>query len=306
MSQLVPLDQVQLPAHLVGRQVTNASFLAGLPQGGGFPMIGLKGTRFVAKADGGETVLPTVEISVVLIDAKPNLDKAYYATKYDPNSTEAKSPDCFSRDGLYPDPSATLKQHASCAGCPMNQYGSGTDAAGNPGKGKACADNKMLAIFANNGVYGFKLPPASLKAFANYAKETARRGIDLSTCITVIGFDPSFTYPVLTFNFGGFLAPEQIAKIDEMKKSAAVQDIVGNVVAAAPAPKAIEVSNPSPAPAIVASPFDAPPATEGKPATRSSRAAKPTAAPVEVLPPQAPLAEGDDLSSLAASLGVNL
>ena len=300
MSNIIPFDKIQVPAFLANRTVANDVFAAGIQTSAGFPTIGCKGTRFVVKSDGEETVLPTVEIAVVLISAKQNLDKTYYASKYDPNATEAKSPDCFSKDGIRPDASATMKQCESCAGCAMNQFGSGIDASGNPGKGKACADTKMLAIFANNGVYGFKLTPSSLKAFGHYVKETSRRGVDLSTAITVIGFDPNFSYPVFTFNFGGFLGEEQVGKIQALKGSPEVADIIGGTAtlvspAVASAPVQIEA-----AAAPVSDPFA--PAVEVVAAVKEKplKVVKAAAKPVEQVMP-----EGDDeLARIALDLGL--
>lgn len=316
MANLVPvnLDNIQVPAHIASRQVNNDIFAAGLPQGGGFPMIGLKGTRFVVKADGSETALPSLEIGVILISAKPNLDKAYYATKFDPNQSEVKSPDCFSKDGTYPDPTSTLKQHTACAGCPQNQFGSGIDAAGNPSKGKACTDTKMLAIYANGGVFGFKIPPASLKNFMHYVKETGRRGIDLTCGITLIGFDTNFSFPVLTFQFGGFLAPEQIAKIDALKGSADVADIVGSSAVPTPAPVAIPappvVAEPESvqAPVVASDPFAT--VVEVKEAPKAEKPKKEKVVEMKPAPQAAAQVTPEDVpagdAALAAMLGINL
>ena len=299
MSNIIALENVTLPAHLMNRSAANAVFAAGLPQSAAYPVIGLKGTRFVIRNEGAETAIPKLEISVILLSAKPNLDKTYYASKYDPQATEAKSPDCFSRDGQRPDPSSPLKQAEACAGCPMNQFGSGTGADGAPSKGKACADSKTLAIFANNGVYGFKIPPASLKAFTNYVKDTSRRNIDLSTCITVIGFDANFSFPVLTFNFGGFLAEAQVAKIDQLKGSDEVKEIVGSGQAAQVSPAVASAPIP-PVREVVANPFEEAvveaPKKTSKP--RTLKVAEP--AVVDVSPVAEP--EADD--ELAALLGI--
>ncbi len=237
MANIVKFDDIQLPAHLINRKANNEVFLAGLFVGVSFPTLSCNGTRFVFKAEGVTTDLKTLEIAIVLIAAKPNLDKNYYASAYDPNQTETKAPDCSSTDGVKPKADSPLKQCENCAGCPQNQFGSGKDATGNPGKGKACTDRKQLAIFANNTACGFSLPPASLKAFSHYVKETSRRGVDLSTAITVVGFDPNFSYPVLTFGFGGFLGAEQITKIEALSASQAVADIIGGGQLALPAPE---------------------------------------------------------------------
>jgi hypothetical protein len=294
MANIVPIDQIQLPAHLKNRSTAVDAFLAGLPQGISFPMIGLKGTRFVVKSDGSETVLPSNEINVVLLAAKPHMDKAYYAAKYDPSNTEAKSPDCYSKDGIKPDPASTPKQCESCAGCPMNQFGSGTDNQGNPSKGKACADSKILALFANNGVYGFKIPPASLKGFAHYIKEISRRGVDPSTAITVMGFDANFSFPVLTWQFAGFLAPEQIDKIDQMKGSPEVADIIGGVATTGSAP-AVQIEDPK---AAAADPFTAVTAAPEKPKAVRATKAKPVEAEL--------VADDSANDDLVALLGLDL
>jgi hypothetical protein len=298
MANIIPFENITVPAYLQNRTSTNDAFLAGLPQGGGFPMIGLKGTRFVMRADGAETAVPTLEIPVILISAKPNLDKTYYASKFDPNQTEPKSPDCFSKDGIKPDASATLKQCDSCAGCPMNQFGSGTDNQGNPGKGKACADTKMLAVFFNSQVFGFKVPPASLKAFGHYVKETSRRGVDLSTAITVIGFDTNFSFPVLTFNFGGFLAEQQVNMIQQMKGSPEVADIIGGGTQTLVSP-AVAAKPAAPVAPVALDPF-AQVITPAEP-TKVKPIRAPKEKPVEVAP-----VEDDDLAALAAELGVTI
>jgi len=300
MANIVKYEDIQVPAHLQNRKPNTDSFLAGISQGKQFPTIGCKGTRFLVKQDGTETVLPTMEIGVVLLGAKPNLDKSYYATAYDPNSTEFKAPDCSSDDGIKPRADSPLKQCESCAGCPQNQFGSGKDASGNPGKGKACSDRKQLAIYANNGIYGFSIPPASLKAFVHYVKETSRRGVDLSTAITVIGFDANFSYPVLTFNFGGFLGPEQVAKTEVFAASPEVAEIVAGTPSGPSAAKQIEEK---PAPAPAPDPFAsmggetvAPPAEKPK----AVRAVKPKEKVVETVVE----AEDDELAALAAELGL--
>ncbi len=250
MANIVPFEKIQVPAHLQNRNATaNAVFAAALSMGASFPTIGMKGTRFAVKIDGEETVLPTIELSAILLGAKASLDKNWYAEAYDPNSTEIKAPDCFSRDGVKPESSCTSPQSASCAACPQNQYGSGTDQNGNPTKGKACSDTKQLAVCCpvnpDVSIFGIKIPPASLKAFAFYVKETSRRGVDLTTAVTVIGFDPAYSYPVYTFQFGGFLSEKQLVAIDALKGSLEVEAIVGVTAGSEkPVEKPVEAADP--------------------------------------------------------------
>ncbi len=215
------------------------------------PTIALNGTRFVVKENGEETTLNVLELSAVIVRAKSTMSKTWYAAKFTPGQ-EPAAPDCMSNDGVTPDASSSIKQNPSCAGCPQNEYGSGTDAQGNPAKGKACRDIKILAIFANNHAYKFAIPPASLKNFGTYVKSLTSRGVPLITCVTKISFDPAFSYPVLTFTYGGMLPESAIKKISEVAKSSEVIDIVGvpisahNVALPAPAPAPEPVKTPEP------------------------------------------------------------
>jgi hypothetical protein len=305
MAHIVKFDDIQLPAHLINRKANNEAFLAGLFVGVTFPTLSCNGTRFVFKAEGVVTDLKTLEIAIVLIAAKPNLDKIYYASAFDPNLTETKSPDCSSNDGVKPKADSPIKQCENCAGCPQNQFGSGKDAQGNPSKGKACTDRKQLAIFANNTACGFSIPPASLKAFSHYVKETSRRGVDLSTAITVVGFDPNFSYPVLTFGFGGFLGAEQIAKIEVMSASQAVADIIGSGQLVLPA---LEVK-PAPAqseatPEPVA--FDPFASVEVVAEPEKLKVVKTRVAKEKVIEVNPVEAEDSELAALALELGISL
>lgn len=212
------------------------------------PSIGISGTRFVLKkSDGTEESIKTTEIQVIVLRAKRELDKSYYATKYDPNKDEGNAPDCYSIDGVKPDPSSPLKQSESCAGCPQNVFGSGTGADGTPSKGKACSDNKILAAFYKGEVYRFKIPPASLKAFAEYVRAVSSRGITLGNVVTTIGFNEKFTYAVLTFGFAGFVPEQHLGKLADLSEAQEVQDIIKAKPVLAPAPA-------QPAPAQVEEP----------------------------------------------------
>jgi hypothetical protein len=282
----------QVPAHVT--KTNNSVFLAGLPQGGGFPTIGLNGTRFVIKAEGVSTQVPSIEIDAVLVGAKDTVDRSFYVGKFDPTQTEAKAPDCSSDNGIRPNADSPLKQCDSCAGCPMNQFGSGTDQNGNPGKGKACKETKRIAVFVNGTAYGFKIPPSSLKPFRQYVTDFTRQtgGADLSDAITTIGFDPNFSYPVLSFKLKGWLNAEQSQKIKQIKASSEVADIVGGTA---------EIISPAAAAAPVAAPADpfaqtvtATPVIEKPKVVRVAKE-KPVEKPVE---------EDVDLAALALELGL--
>lgn len=268
---------------------------------GMYPLIKTSGTRFVLVKDGEEEIVKTLELKVVVLKAKPGFEKRYYARAYDPNSTDAAVPDCFSMNGQTPDPSCSSPQNPSCSGCHNNVFGSGKDNNGNPGKGKACSDRKLLAVLYPNSdtkaleIYGLSLPPASLKAFGAYVNTLSAANIPLPAAFTVVGFDEKSTYPVLTFKYGGILQEKELGQIVPMIESPEVKAIIDS--------KAPAVSPVAPAKATTPAPasvedsgfgFTPEPAKEKKP-----RAAKPA-------PSAADSAEDVSDEDLGALLGIKL
>jgi hypothetical protein len=125
-------------------------------------------------------------------------------------------------------------QSKTCAACPHNAFGSGRDQDGKPTDGKACSDNKQLAVFtqapikagAENSVFGLRLPPASLKNFALYVKSLTSKRVPLAAALTIVGFDQNSSYPILTFRFGGLLNEQQYARITELSQGDEVVTII--------------------------------------------------------------------------------
>jgi hypothetical protein len=235
-----------LPAHIQAAIAANKHLLqtnldvangigAGAP-----PTITANQGMFKSKVDGVEEVIQmdvpgmgkinAPKIAAVVLKGKPALDRAYFATAFTGGS-EPVSPDCSSEDGIKPKADSPNKQCESCAGCAQNMWGSAKLQDGTPGKGKACAEKKRLAIFANNGVYRFNVPPASLGDFAAYARQLAGHNLPLSMVITSISFDPA-TPTKLVFQFQGVLPEQALAKILPLVDSAEVKAIMENFTAA--------------------------------------------------------------------------
>ena len=197
-----------------------------------YPIIKTSSTRFVLSKDGEEKQLKSLELKIVVLRAKPGFEKRYYAKKFDPNNSEITPPDCFSHNGVTPEPGCINQQNASCAGCKQNMFGTGTDATGAPGKGKACSDRKLLAVLYPNPdtkaleIYGFSLPPASLKAFSAYVGTLTANNIPLPAAFTTVGFDEKSSYPILTFSYGGLMGEAELAKVIPMIESAEVKTII--------------------------------------------------------------------------------
>jgi len=286
---------------------------------GMYPFIKLNSTRFVLVKDGEESSVKSLEMKVVVLKAKSGFEKKYYSKKYDPNATEAIPPDCWSVDGVRPDSSSPHVQNASCAGCDKNQFNTGTAQDGSPGKGKACSDRKVLAVLYPNPetkaleVYGFSLPPASLKAFGAYVATLSANNIPLPAALTIVGFDDKQSYPVLTFKFGGLMGEKELGAVVQMIDSPEAKAIIE--WKAQPVQSALPPAmTPKPVEPVVEEQcgfgFEPAPVVEKEKKPRTP--AKPKDKPVEAEPAPASPAmfeDGDgDVSddALSAMLGINL
>lgn len=281
MSNIVP-SNIQIPAHLakvVGQpSALSAALAGGLAGNSDVPRISIKGSRFRIVEGGAETVLEDIKLSVVIVGANPRLSKTYYAKQWTPDS-EPSSPDCYSLDGIRPAGDSTDPQNDTCAGCPMNAWGSKVTPLGQ--QIKACADQKRLAVVAANDpegpVYLLQVTPAALKGLGSYQKELQMRGIPVEAVKTVVTFDTNASFPKLLFKFGGFLDEDEYAAVEQLFGSDKVLEITGEKeAAAAPAPA------PQPKPKAAAKPAakPAPVEEEEAPAPKRGFGAK-AAAPVE-------------------------
>lgn len=336
MNDLMIPSRAEVPAYILNPELArqaNEEAIQGITTGAP-PRIKLSGKQFtLVDGNGTETPYPPASLTpgpdgnlylqVIVLRAKPNLQKAWYSKPYN-QSQEAEAPDCFSNDGVTPDVAngATppiVVEHGcparSCAECPKNAWGSATDAAGNARDGKACADNKILAVFIpKHGVHQFKIPPASLKNFGIYVKQLSASGIALGTVKTFVGFDMTATFPVLVFKFGGFLPEDAVGKLAEMAQSLEAEEIVTGKIQATNKP-ALPIPAPAPAPVAapaVQAPVDdlglglgtAPPAPAAPAAKRGPKPKSVEQAPVEPAPVAAAPAASVSDDELRAALGL--
>lgn len=315
MTSIVPAN-IKVPAHLAARVGVQSalaqSLTGGLSSGGGeaFPRISIKGARFRIIDGDTETVLDSTTLEVVIVGANPRLSKTWYAKQWTPDS-EPSAPECFSLDGIGPDPQSTKPQNDLCASCPQNAWGSKVTPQGQ--QIKACADQKRLAVVAaddaDGPIYLLQVTPAALKGLNQYQKELSVRGIPPEIVKTKVSFDTDASYPKLKFTFGGFLDEGQQSVVDELFGSARVKDITGEnprtPVAvpqiAAPAPtqtapkvKAVEVEEePAPAPVV----------KRGFGAAKSEPKAKPAAPKAAPAPAATPAAASSLADEIAALVG---
>ena len=118
------------------------------------------------------------KLDVVVIDSI--YENTYYVDDFDPDNPA--SPICFAfahdDNELAPHPNSTAPQHATCKGCPQNEFGSA-----DRGKGKACKNSRRLAMvpaspldattIEASEIAFLKLPVTSTKNWANYVNTLA-------------------------------------------------------------------------------------------------------------------------------------
>jgi hypothetical protein len=174
-----------------------------------FAIISYKGKTWKVKYRGEETPLidsrglPEPAFDVVVVGVASGISKQYYAKGFVEGDSAA--PDCFSVNGVTPDPSSPAKQCNTCAVCPMNAWGSKVTDAGT--KAKACQDSRRIAIVPDgdleNEMFGgpvmMRLPPTTLANFAKYASDLGKKGAGMEYVVTRMTFDTDVAYPKIKF-----------------------------------------------------------------------------------------------------------
>lgn len=138
----------------------------------------------------------TMEVVIVEFMAVNN----FYEGVYDPKSIVP--PTCFAINqiptNMVPSKNSPAIQSDSCAGCPMNQFGSA-------GEGKACKNQRRLALLppdadADTPLWIIDVSPTGLKSFDGYVRSAASKfGVTPIGLITTISFDEALDYPSLRF-----------------------------------------------------------------------------------------------------------
>ena len=315
MSNIIPVN-IQVPAHLASRvgapSALAQSLTGGLSSGGeSYPRISIKGARFRIVDGDTETVLDSTTLDVVIVGANPRLSKTWYAKQWSKDA-EPSAPDCFSLDGIGPDPQSTDPQNDLCASCPQNAWGSKVTPTGQ--QIKACSDNKRLAVVAaedaSGPVYLLQVTPAALKGLNQYQKELTVRGIPPEIVKTKVSFDTDASFPKLEFGFGGFLEPDVQTVVDDLFGAAKVKEITGEThrtpvavpqIAAPAAPKPAVKAPPVEEPVAPAAPAAAP--KRGFGASKSAAPATKKAAPAPVAStPQAASSLADEIAALVGEV----
>ena len=211
MGSIVPFKGNSLPDFLIASDADNSEFSHGA--GEGFGVLSYRGKVWRLKHKGEEHVLtkdgePTQRLNLVMIRANKGYSKIYYAKKYAEGDDAA--PDCFSPDGVKPDPSVQRPQCKTCEACPMNVWGSRMTDEGK--KAKACQDSRRMAVLLMDPKLDIsteepvllRIPPASLTELKTYADGMSRAGVALYKIITQVSFDTDASFPKLLFKAFGW------------------------------------------------------------------------------------------------------
>ena len=144
-----------------------------------FPQIGIIHKAQMFEMPGNEKVS---DFTGIILDT--NNVNAYWGTSYD-QSGGGTPPDCFSRNGVTPEPSSPELQADTCYHCPQNQFGSEIKD-GTPGSGKACKNMKRVHVMLENELAPFRLtlPPSSIMATDNYIFRLTSKGLPYQIVMT--------------------------------------------------------------------------------------------------------------------------
>lgn len=237
------------------------------------------------------------QLDVIIVDWLPEPSRKFYLAAYDKDA-KPTLPDCWSNDGIHPEAAAKGKQGSSCAACPKNVQGSGSN-----GKGKACRYERRLAVLVagdpSGDVYQISIPGASLFStndgnvygFEGYKKFLLANGEALDTVVTRIIYDEEADTAKVGFKAIRHLTEVESGFVDQAQDDPATEKYIvltaaaidgAKAPAAAPAKLAIEAA-PKAAPS---NPFgDDDDAEEAEVETApAKRASKPKAAVAEVKP----------------------
>jgi hypothetical protein len=202
--------------------------------------IQLSNGRTFKRVVGGEQIGKAApnQLDVIVADWLPEPSRKFYVGAYDP-SAKATLPDCWSNDGVVPDAGAKGKQSASCAVCPKNVKGSGSN-----GKGRACRYERRLAVLVvgdpSGDTYQIAIPGASLfgendgnvYGFEGYKKFLLANGEALDTVVTRVIYDAESDTAKVGFKAVRHLTEVEVNFIDEAQDNPETERYIKLTVAA--------------------------------------------------------------------------
>lgn len=309
MNSLIPAQFGAISKVFAGQQAVD-DLSAGVQAS--FGLLGYKGKVWTVKYRGDERRImradgdgPENSVQVIILKAATVISKIWYENGYVEGSNAP--PDCFSNNGVTPEPSSAKLQNPVCATCKQNVWGSRITPAGK--QGKACADNKRLAIVplldipneAFGGPMLLRVPPASLQDLSTFGTQMQRLGFHYYAIGTRISFDPAEAYPKFLFNAIRPLTDQEAEQVLQLRESPLVGRILSETITEAGAAATTTTSTmqtafeqPPPASGTGGAPISsAPPAATTGQATQASPSTG--SAPASPAPSSSPpVATGSD------------
>lgn len=211
----IPPSFVGGPAAIFGGVTYDEDLGAGIQVG--FGVIGYRGKVWAIKYKGNEIpitvrdasgdIVPLPSIELVILRAPNHLSKVWYEQGWSEDASAP--PDCASSNGITPDIGVPKKQSEFCKLCKWDQFNSRPVQQGQAQqfKGKACSDNKRLAVVPlgdlNNEQYGgpmlLRVPPASLNDVQAVANQLKGIGFPYYAAGIKVSFDMTVSYPRFIF-----------------------------------------------------------------------------------------------------------
>jgi hypothetical protein len=250
--ELSLFDGNKLPSYLQTREIDDVTkSLMGSGGGGGIKRISIKGGVWRCIINGKEVSRNEERsLPVVIVNAAPYNARTYYAGTYSEGG-EPTRPNCWSANGITPDPKVSSPQASRCLECPQNMKGSGQ------GDARACRYSRRLAVVLANDiegdVYQLNLPAKSIFGEGEhnkwpleaYGKFIGSKGIPITAVVTEARFDTNQATPTITFKPLRFLeANEHAAAIKQGESDAAKKAITMTVAEADGVKKAPVIAAP--------------------------------------------------------------
>jgi hypothetical protein len=152
---------------------------------------------WITLPDGTKTDQPLSLVIVDFVTAHNFYEKGY-------NAKEIVPPGCFAvgtnPKEMFPSDTSPNKQYDNCQECPQNMWNSGKD-----GKGKACNNERMLAVMppdadANTPIWLLKVSKGAAKGFDGYIAGLQRMQTLPYEVITTVSLLEGVDYPSFVFS----------------------------------------------------------------------------------------------------------
>lgn len=181
-----------------------------------------------------QQVVPIPTIDIVIVKSAMAISKTYYIGKF--KEGDYARPDCWSTNGQVPDPAAPRKQSITCRGCQWDAFGSRTMDDGR--KGKACADNKRLAVVPaadiKNEAYGgpmlLRLPPSAFTALSELEMQMLAQGYHYYAVVMRCSFDHQVAFPKVIFTPIRVLNDHEASEVIALQQSEMVERILSEEI----------------------------------------------------------------------------